>query len=99
MLSTASGYFNPSMGTQSLWSILITTGWSGAMIMLSRHLAIRNDNLAAVAAAADKTPEIAVKTIAATAAATTAATTTAAATAASRYSEIHSGYKTVESES
>ena len=88
MLSTASGYFNPSMGTQSLWSILITTGWSGAMIMLSRHLAIRNDNLAAVAAAADKTPEIAVKTIAATAAATTAATTTAAATAATTMVDV-----------
>ena len=95
VLSTASGYFNPSMGTQSLWSIVITTGWSGAMLLLSRHLALRNDTLAAVAAA-DKAPEVTVKATATTDTAVTITTATTATTTAATTTTLVDGKLTAD---
>ena len=47
LLSAASAHFSPSMRTQSLWSFVITAAWSGVTLVLSNHLAARNDGIAA----------------------------------------------------
>jgi len=83
LLSTASAHFNPSMATQSVWSMAIAVCWSGAMLVLSRHLAARNDALAAADKEKEREKEAAGEAAAATVAAGhTGTSSQAAATAA-----------------
>ena len=68
LLSAASAHFSPSMSTQSMWSFGITAAWSGIMLVLSRHLAKRNEILLAGDAPTAIVPEKKEATISAAAA-------------------------------